>query len=317
MKRMILSVIATGVLVVAGVSVAGAAPASAKYRLGVGEQKAAMFESPAWQSLSLRRVRYLVPWDYAKHRDQRDEVDHYMTRARAARQDVLVTFTARRGCFSAAARYSTGKVCRAPSASAYRKAFRAFDAKFPWVRTYSAWNEINHPSQPTFKSPRKAAGYYNVLRTQARTGKFRVMAADVLDTSNMSRYLKRFRRYAKGSPRLWGLHNYGDVNRRRTNFTKTMLRTVPGEVWLTETGGIVKLLPSFKRSPSRAAARTQGMFRLTDKYDTRRRGMRSKITRLYVYAWFGEPSTARFDAGLVNADGSPRKALSVFRKNAH
>ena len=40
-----------------------------------------MFESPAWQSLRLRRVRYLVPWDYAKHRDQRDEVDHYMARA--------------------------------------------------------------------------------------------------------------------------------------------------------------------------------------------------------------------------------------------
>ena len=115
------------------------------------------------------------------------------------------------------------------------------------------------------------------------------MAADVLDTSNMSRYLKRFRRYAKGSPRLWGLHNYGDVNRRRTNFTKTMLRTVPGEVWLTETGGIVKLLPSFTRSPTRAAARTTGMFRLANKYDTRRRGMRSKITRLFVYSWFGEP----------------------------
>ena len=31
------------------------------------------------------------------------------------------------------------------------------------------------------------------------------------------------------------------------------------------------------------------MFRLANKYDTRRRGMRSKITRLYVYAWFGEP----------------------------
>ena len=44
--------------------------------------------------------------------------------------------------------------------------------------------------------------------------------------------------------------------------------------------------------------------------------MRSKITRLYVYAWFGATSTARFDAGLMNADGSPRKAFSVFRKNA-
>ena len=133
MKRIILSVAAVCAFVVAGVTVVGAAPASARYRVGVGEQKAAVFESPAWQSLKLKRVRYLVPWDYAKHRGQRDEVDHYMARARAARQDVLVTFTARRGCFSAAGRYSTMKACRAPSASAYRKAFRAFDAKFPWV----------------------------------------------------------------------------------------------------------------------------------------------------------------------------------------
>ena len=87
-----------------------------------------------------------------------------MARARAARQDVLVTFTARRGCFTAAGRYSKEKACRAPSASAYRKAFRAFDATFPWVKTYSAWNEINHQSQPTYKSPRTAAGYYNVLQ---------------------------------------------------------------------------------------------------------------------------------------------------------
>jgi hypothetical protein len=44
--------------------------------------------------------------------------------------------------------------------------------------------------------------------------------------------------------------------------------------------------------------------------------MRSKITQLYVYTWFGEPRGARFDAGLVNPNGSPRKAFSVVRKNA-
>ncbi len=193
---------------------------------------------------------------------------------------------------------------------------RNFDKKFSWVKTYSAWNEINHKSQPTFKSPRKAAGYYNVLRKLARKGKFQVMAADMLDTPNMARYLGQFKRYAKGSPRLWGLHNYGDVNRRRSSYTKTMLRSVPGEVWLTETGGIVKLLPAFKRSPKRAAARTKGMFRLAKRFTKRRAGMRSKITRLFVYTWFGETRSARFDAGLVNPDGSPRKAFSVFRKNA-
>jgi len=316
MKRIMLSVAAVAALVAAGLSLVGAAPASAKYRAGVGEQNPQMFDSPAWRSLKLKQVRYLIPWDYANHVGQRAEVDHYMLRARAARQDVLVTFTAHRGCYLPSGRYSKSRLCRAPSASAYRNAFGMFDSKFPWVKTYSAWNEINHKSQPTFKSPRTAARYYNVLRAQSRKGKFRVMAADMLDTPNMSRYLASFRRYANGSPKLWGLHNYGDVNRRRTTYTKQMLRTVPGEVWLTETGGIVKLAPSFKRSTSRAAARTKGLLRLADAYDTRRRGMRSKITRLFVYSFYGAEPGARFDAGLVNPDGTPRTAYSVFSTNA-
>jgi hypothetical protein len=315
MKRIVLSAAAVGALAIALPALA-AAPASAGYRVGVGEQNRHMFDSPAWQSLKLKRVRYLVPWDYANHVGQRNEVDHFMLRARAARQDVLVTFTARRGCYLPSGRYSKARVCRAPSASAYRDAFGMFDAKFPWVKTYSAWNEINHKSQPTFKSPRKAAGYYNVLRAEARRGRFRVMAADMLDTPGMGRYLAGFRRYAKGSPKLWGLHDYGDVNRRRTAYTRQMLRTVPGEVWLTETGGIVKLLPSFKHSPTRAAARTKDLFRLVDAYDTRRRGMRSKITRLFVYSFYGAEPSARFDAGLVDPDGTPREAFSVFSKNA-
>ena len=293
-----------------------AAPASAKYKVGIGEQDAKVFTDGTWQALKLKRVRYLVPWDYAKHPGQRDEVNYFMSRAREKRQDVLVTFTAKSGCYLASGRYSKKKSCRAPSTKAYKKAFLAFDKKFPWVKTYSAWNEINHKSQPTFKSPKKAATYYNVLRSYAKKRKFHAMAADMLDTGNMSRYLAKFKRYAKGSPTLWGLHNYGDVNRRRSTFTKTMLRSVRGEVWLTETGGIVKLAPSFKRSTKRAAARTKGMFRLAQRYDTKRRGMRSKITRLFVYTYYGAPRSARFDAGLVNPDGTPRPAFSVFKKNA-
>jgi len=291
-------------------------PASAKYKVGLGEQNPQMFDQPAWQSLHLKRVRYLVPWDYAKHTGQAGAVNFFMQTAHAYRQDVLVTFTARSGCYSAKGRYSKKKACRAPSSKKYKKAFLKFDKAYPWVKTYSAWNEINHKSQPTFKSPKKAAGYYNVLRKYAKKKKFRAMAADMLDTPNMSRYLASFKRHAKGSPRLWGLHNYGDVNRKRTTFTKKMLRSVPGEVWLTETGGIVKLLPSFKRNLKRAKSRTKGMFRLVNRYDTKRRGTRSKITRLFVYTYYGAARSARFDAGLVNPDGSTRPAFSVFAKNA-
>ena len=288
--------------------------AEAKYRVGVGDQSAAMFDSPRWQSLKLKRTRYLVPWDWTKQSWQRSEVETYMDRARAAGQQVLVTFTAARGCWNGR-RYSRAKRCRAPSAKAYRRSFGAFDNRFPWVKTYSAWNEVNHASQPTYRKPRLAVRYYDVLRRLARKRKFKVMAADVLDTSNMARYLRSFMRKAKGKPRLWGLHNYQDVNRRTSADTRLMLTLVPGQVWLTETGGIVRF-QGFRFSTKRAANRTKWMFTLANRYDSRTRGMRSKITQLFVYRWFGEPRGARFDAGLVSAGGTPRKAYGVFRKYA-
>jgi hypothetical protein len=288
--------------------------AEAKYRVGVGDQNAAMFDSPRWQSLKLKRTRYIVPWNWNRSAAQIAETTGFMNRARAARQQVLVTFAAARGCYNGG-RYSRARRCRAPSAKAYRSSFAAFDNAFPWVKTYSAWNEVNHVSQPTYRKPGLAVRYYDVLRKLARKRKFRVMAADVLDTSNMGRYLRSFMRKAKGNPRLWGLHNYQDVNYRTSKDTRLMLSLVPGEVWLTETGGIARF-GRLKFSTSRQAKRTSWMFTLANRYDSRKRGMRSKVTQLFVYRWFGEPRGARFDAGLVSASGSPRKAYNVFRKRS-
>jgi putative glycosyl hydrolase len=290
--------------------------AEAKYRVGLNEQNASMFSSARWQSLKLKRVRYIVPWDWNRHADEAAAVANYMARARASRQQVLVTFTAARGCWNGK-RYARTAACRAPSAAAYRASFRAFDNLYPWVKTYSAWNEVNHASQPTAKKPKLAVRYYEVLRKDARARRFKVMAADVLDTSNLRTYLRKFLRGAKGKPRLWGLHNYQDVNYRTSSDTRRMLATVPGEVWLTETGGLVKFNGKrFRYSESRAANRTKWMFKLAARYDSRQRGLRSKITQVLVYKWFGEVRGARFDSGLVNPDGTPRKAFSVFRKNA-
>jgi hypothetical protein len=289
--------------------------AQAKYKVGLGEQSASMFDSARWQSLKLKRVRYLVPWNWSQSASSRAAVTAYMTRARAARQQVLVAFTARGGCY-VNGRYSKRKACRAPSAKAYRASFRAFDGQFPWVKTYSAWNEVNHVSQPTYRKPKLAVRYYEVLRKDARRRRFKVMAADMLDTSNLRSYLRGFLRRAKGSPKLWGLHNYQDVNYKTSKDTRRMLATVRGEVWLTETGGIVRFAGSRLRkySPKRAADRTKYMFKLANKYTRRRAGMRSRITQLFVYTWFGEPRGERFDAGLVNPDGTPRRAFSVVRK---
>jgi hypothetical protein len=305
------------VTTLAALSLLGGATAEARYRVGVGSQDVAMFATPAWQRLELRHVRYLVPWDWATSPRQAAEVDAYMSAARADGQDVLVTFTARRGCFDGR-RYLPGAACRAPSARAYRAAVRAFDDRYPWVRTYAAWNEVNHISQPTFGRPGLAVRYYRVLRRERRARGFRVMAADVLDTANMHRYLRSFLRRAPGRPRLWGLHNYQDVNDRTSSDTRRMLRTVRGEVWLTETSGIVKFgdSPQYRYSEERAASCTRWMFRLARRYATRRQGRRARIARLYVYTWFGAPPGARFDAGLVDPDGSPRPAYFIVRRQA-
>jgi len=134
------------------------------------------------------------------------------------------------------------------------------------------------------------------------------MAADVLDSSDVRSYLRAFQRATKGKGRLWGLHNYKDVNRRQTKGIRNVASVTKGQIWLTETGGFVQFRTSgFPRSLKRAAARTKYMFSLAKKY--------KRVKRIYVYRWFGEPRNARFDAGLVNPDGSSRPSLTQFRKS--
>jgi len=288
------------------------APASANYRVGLSEQSAATFDQPLWQGLKLKRVRYVVPWDFYKG-DGAAEAATFMNAARAHNQDVLVMFTARRGCFTNG-KYSKSSACRAPSKSAYTTAFKKFKAAYPWVKTYAPWNEANHVSQPTSKNPKRAADYYAAMRANCKGCK--ILGADVLDQSNVKTWLRAFIKYSKNKARIWGLHNYKDVNRKQSKGLTNVLKTVPGEVWLTETGGITTLESSgFKTSPSRAASATKYLFQLADKYDSKKKGYKSKVTRIYVYRWWGEPG-GRFDSGLVNPDGSPRPAYAQFAKYA-
>src|SRR5205085_11166226 len=90
----------------------------------------------------------------------------------------------------------------------------------------------------------------------------------------------------------------------------------PGEVWLTETGGLVSFTKKFPYSTSRAANRISYMFKLADRYSKKRGGYKSKITRIYPYQYLGVEKSARFDAGLINPDGSARKGYDVFKSKA-
>jgi hypothetical protein len=127
----------------------------------------------------------------------------------------------------------------------------------------------------------------------------------------MARWVSQFRRYARGTPRLWGLHNYTDTN-KRTGLTGAFLGMVPGKVWLTETGGIVAFREAsgrvrFRHNERRAATALRRTFSLVRKY-------RRRTTRLYVYQWSIDFRGNRFDAGLVRANGKPRPGYFVVRK---
>ncbi len=287
--------------------VASALPESSsgavRVRVGFGDQTGHSFSDPLFRKLRIKRVRVFAPWNVALKRRDRRNLDIWLRSARNARAEPLVHFSAATGS------RCPRRPCRAPSSRAFRKAFKRFRKRYRWVRTIGVWNEANHRSQPTFKRPKHAAIYYNIVRRYCR--KCRIVAADVIDERNMVRWLRVFRRYAK-RPRIWGLHNYRDTNPRRRQKlggTRRLLRTVRrGQVWLTETGGIVKFGRSWPCSETRARNRLRNMFSLARRF--RSRG----VQRLYVYNWSGAGCDARFDAGLVNPDGSPRPGYDYLRR---
>jgi hypothetical protein len=274
--------------------------------VGIGDQMASTFTSPLFQDLGVRHTRNFPSWNVALKKREAGWLDAWVQAALAAKTQPLISFSQALGS------RCPKRPCVLPSVRQYTRAFRAFRKRWPMIRTISPWNEANHRSQPTFKNPKRAAQYYNVVRKYCRGCK--IVAADVIDEKNMVKWLTEFKRHAR-SPRIWGLHNYRDTNPRRGQRfggTKELLRTVRGPVWITETGGIVKfVLPDnrtlFPRSTSRAAKALRRTFTLAKRF-------RSRVKRLYIYNWTGSPPRARFDAGLVNPDGSPRPGYRVLKR---
>jgi hypothetical protein len=296
--------LATVIVAAMSVVVLTAATATAR-EYGIGDQSAAMFSNRHFQTLHVRIARLIVSYDAVlRHTPESWEIAAWIRAAEQSHVKPLIAFQHVRGCYVG----SHGHIphlakCRLPSIAKFRRAFKAFRRAYPEIREYSPWNEANHRSQPTFNNPRRAAGYYNIVRSACRG--CRIVAADVLDAPHFTDWLKKFRRFAHGSPRIWGLHNYGDTNNHTTAHTRQMLHAVHGQVWFTETGGIVHF-PHRPFSPTRAAKATKFMFRLAR--------MSGRIKRVYIYQWTGARRSARFDAGLVDPHGHPRAAYWVVKK---
>jgi hypothetical protein len=274
-----------------------AATGAGAFTIGMSDQKLGMWQDPRFEQLGIKQVRLLVSYDSVLTGDF-SRYDPWMAAAEARGADVLLTI-----------QHHSRHPERLPTFEQYRDTVRTLRERYPWVQTMSAWNEANHKSQPTYRRPKRAAQYYNIMREEC--GGCRVVAADVLDSSNMLPWLATFKRYAK-HPRIWGLHSYGDTNHFKplsATATRQLLRAVKGDVWLTETGGIVRFSTRYRGGKSgearaaRAVKRTFAVARSS-----------SRIKRLYLYHWDADKKFHTWDSALVAANGRARPALDVLRR---
>jgi len=293
------------------------AHASSSYLTGIGDQETEMFGNPLWKQLHTKIARYIAPYDAAVRPYSLEQAQRWIGDAEAQHQQVLVAFY-----------HSEYTPTRMPSVSVYTRDVAKFVKLFPHVTQYQAWNETNRGTVVEYvkgkrhiglvsPTPSQSAAYYKALRAVCKG--CTITGLDILDGPVIApslRYISEFKRALAHlkvpMPHLWGFHNYSDTNRFSSSRTRAILAAVPGEVWLTETGGIVKFgsFTNVKGSGLRRAARALSfMFGLASS--------NPRIKRLYIFQWSGSRGSVRFDAGLMDPHYNPRPGYVVVCKQLH
>jgi hypothetical protein len=266
--------------------------------IGYGDQHPEMFSDPLFTQLKVRDSRIVVQWDTFRYGSKTAELDAWMAAAKAAGSRPLVAIEHS---------WTPGRTKLAPTAGQYRTLVRRLRSRYPFVKNYSPWNEANHSSQPTYRKPQLAATYWRLMR--AACSGCTVTSPVYLDLQGATskRWLASFKKATRGRVRLWAIHGYGDLNRRKDKSLASLLKLVPGQVWVTEAAGWVAFGGGWKYNEARAAKAIDYTFKLARKY-------RSKVTRWYFYQWRGAPKGTRWDSGVVGLDGTPRPGYAALKR---
>ncbi|MEJ7783586.1 MAG: SGNH/GDSL hydrolase family protein [Solirubrobacteraceae bacterium] len=300
-------------VLLAGVLAIPASPATAKIQIGISDQSPHMFVNEWFAPLEIRYARIVVPYDILTRKDYWPEyLQLWLTNAEAAGVEPHVAFNIKS--------VETKYFGKGPTVRRYARIVRRFVKKYPTVRTYTPWNEANHAFQPTARRPRLAAGYRKAMRKACPTCK--VLVADLLDDENLTSWLRKFKRYYKGRG-TWGLHNYQDANKHRsfrTSWTYKLARSVKGDIWSTEAGGLVGFKTvqgrvAYKYSLSRQLLAQKYLFKLMNN-----RKVRHRYKRVYIYNFYGSWSktrkTNRWDSGLISLANTPRPAYYDLKRRS-
>jgi hypothetical protein len=269
--------------------------------VGMGDQTAAMFADPRFLALHIHYARLSLAWDVFEHRDQTRDLATWLDAARADGVYPLISWDHSR---------IPGRTRRLPSAGGFGHVFRMFHARYPWVTDFATWNETNYCGEATCHEVALIAAYYRVMRQYCHH--CHVLAAELLDVTNMIGWVKQLQHALGFDPHDWGLHNYLGANRLQTSSTAALLRATHGDVWFTETGGLVSRRNhssiGFPQSAPHAALVTSFVF-------SRLAALSPRITRVYLYQWNGAGPQSSWDSGLIGPRGAPRPAYTAFLKS--
>lgn len=276
------------------------APAATNTRplIGIGDNKADMFRDPRFRALGIKQVRYSMAWDGLSVRYERAELRNWLQAAHAAGEQVLITFDHSR---------SAGQSTKLPSAARFSQAFLALRHLYPWVTQFAVWNEANYCGEATCHKPTLVAAYYLALRHDCP--RCTILAAELLDQPSMVPWVRQFIAAAHVQPAVWGLHNYIGANRLQRSTTDELLKAVRGDVWFTETGGLVaRRNHSSIGFPENAAHAAKVTSFILDQLVA----LSSRIRRVYLYEWDAKTNRDSWDSALISFSGAIRESYVVL-----
>ncbi len=270
-------------------------PAAAHATIGIGiaDNKPDMFADARFQALHLSYARLDLRWDVLSDANATAQLDTWMAGAQATGVRPLITFDR-----------SPARISYNPTPQQLVGAIKGLRARYPFVKDFSSWNEANMNKKPAI-----VAKWWLALSKACPT--CTVLGTDLLDKPNMIPWAQRFVAAAGRTPKVWGLHNYVDANTMSTKTTRKLLKSIGGNIWFTETGGIVRRANNskliFPTGTVRAAKVTSFIFGRLAKLSPR-------IQRVYLYHWdTGIGGGPTWDSGFVGPDGEARPALSVLQ----
>ena len=302
------------ILILTGLLVAAVMPSVAhgKAQIGISDNKPNMFTDPAFKDLKTKYSRVVVSWNVlapktAAGKDEKVRLAQWMAGAKANGQSVLVAIDASR---DAKASSTYRKLAFPKKKNQLGKEIKKLKKAYPQIKAISPWNEAN-----LNKKPKQVAQWAKEAKKNCKGCK---VVIDTLDKPNLNSWTKSYIKASKKAgvkTKIWGLHNYVDVNNFQSKRTKAFLKvTKKTPIWLTETGGVVnRANPGSRFAGTGIDHQTKATTFLIDQIVKKN----ARIKYVFFYNWSNEVAFSSgylsWDSALRDADGTLRPAYQLLK----